>query len=354
MSGRTRRRFESEVELLLAAVREQALGEERDPKAVRAFDGIDWNTVVRLASRHRLLPFVYHYQAAKDLAIPPEVRNEMNERVDALGRRNLYMVSELVDILTRLEEAGVRALTYKGPTLAELAYGDVTLRKFVDLDLLVPEQEFDTARELLSAGKYTVEDSFPTFGETTLRANDTGLTIDLHFSVAPERYPFRFPFDELWERRVAVSLYGRSVETFSPLDLLPIVAVHATKHFWVQLEWLASFTGLILRHSAALPDVLRRARQVGCDRMVLLGLQLSRELLEQSFQEEVSTLVDSDRVVPLISQRVIARTVREDIDYPQRSRSFHYERYLAQLCLMRGLRASAVYGLSIGKSFVKS
>lgn len=350
MNGAKKQRFQPEVELLLSIIREQTLINSSDN--VSAFDSIDWNTVVRLASRHRLLPFVCQYQPDNDLVIPSEVQHELKKRSESLIRRNLYMVSELENLLAQLEEGGVRVLTYKGPTLAELAYGDITLREFADLDLLVPEQQFDNAIEILCAGNYVIENSFPTFGEVTLREQDTELVVDLHFRVTPDRYPFRFSFDRLWERRVTVSLWGNTVQTISPPDLLPVVAVHATKHFWVQLEWLVSFTSLIQHESIDLSEVLRCSRQIGCDRMVLLGLRLSQELLRLPLPDRVATIVDADRSVGLISRRVISRTVRQDMEYSQRPRLFHYERYLAQLCLMRGLRARAKYGFRIGRSWI--
>lgn len=352
MRQRGMQRFQPEVELLLSCVREQTLDNPGGHNTTFAADDLDWETVVDLARRHRLQPFVHRSLTENEIPIPSDVRADLEKASEALVRRNLYMVSELVDVLDRLEEEDVRVLTYKGPSLAELAYRDITLREFVDLDLLVPKEDFSEAIDILCAGNYVVEESFPAFGEKTLQEQDTGLPIDLHYRVTPARYPFTFPFDRLWERRAEVSLWGETVQTFSPSDLLPVVAVHGTRHFWVQLEWLVSFTALIQHESVNWARVLRRSKQTGCDRMVLLGLQLSQELLGLSLPERISTIIDDERIVQLLSERVISRTVYQNVDYSKDNRPLHYERYLAQLILMRGLRARGEYGARIGSSLI--
>ena len=56
-------------------------------------------------------------------------------------RRNLVANGRIVPHLAALEAAGVRAVPYKGPVLAAQAYGDIALRQFADLDIVVPQRE---------------------------------------------------------------------------------------------------------------------------------------------------------------------------------------------------------------------
>lgn len=347
-------RFHPEVELLLRCARTQTLDTPNDCVTDFAFDDLDWDTVISLARRHRLQPFVNRSLAGHDISIPADVRTHLENTSETVLRRNLRMVSELVDLVARLEEAGVRVLPFKGPSLAALAYRDLGLRSFVDLDLLVPQEEFDKATEILCAGNYAVEASFPAFGEKTLREQDTDILVDLHFSVTPARYPFTFPFERFWQRRVEVPLGGRTFQTFSPSDLLQVLAVHGTRHFWIQLEWVVSFAALTQHESIDWKRVLRRSKQVGCDRMVLFGLRLSQELLGLSLPKNVSTIVADDRTVRLLCNRFISQVVRQDVSASQANRSFHLERYVAQLALMRGLRASGTYGMRLGRSLISN
>lgn len=350
MKRNSPRRFRPEVRLLLFCVREQVLDIPDDGSSTSTVGDVDWDTLVDLAYYHRLEHFVRRTASEGNISMPSDVRTNLETASNALTHRNLYMISELVRLLDRLEAAGVRALSYKGPSLAELAYQDVTLRRFGDLDLLVPEDDFESAVDVLCDGNYAVEKSYPTFAEKTLREQDGGMLVDLHSSVTPARYPFTFPFEGLWERRVDVSLFGKTVQTFCPSDLLPILAVHGTRHLWVQLEWLASFAALTQHESVRWPRVLGRSKQIGCDRMVLSGLQLAQELLGLPLPETVSTAVDADWLVRRLSERIISQVVHDDVDPSPENRSFHHERYLMQLLLMRGVTLRVTYGARIGCS----
>ena len=64
---------------------------------------------------------------------------------------NLFMTGELFKLLDLFGAHGIGAIPYKGPTLAALAYGNLALREFDDLDLLLPERDIPRARDLLIA-----------------------------------------------------------------------------------------------------------------------------------------------------------------------------------------------------------
>jgi len=50
---------------------------------------------------------------------------------------NVFLTNKLFEILNLFKENDILALPFKGPVLAESVYGDISLRKFVDLDILV-------------------------------------------------------------------------------------------------------------------------------------------------------------------------------------------------------------------------
>ena len=65
-------------------------------------------------------------------------------------RRGLWFASELLRITHHLAKKEIRAIPYKGPVLAQSAYGDLALRHFSDLDLLISPRDFDQAKNALS------------------------------------------------------------------------------------------------------------------------------------------------------------------------------------------------------------
>ncbi len=98
---------------------------------------IDYQVLTTLASRHGILPLVYKtlkkLTENSDLNAQSSTLNAMLSelKVQYLGivQRNMLMSAELIRIMKLLEENGIEALAFKGPTLAQMAYGDITLRQ---------------------------------------------------------------------------------------------------------------------------------------------------------------------------------------------------------------------------------
>lgn len=344
--------FPPEIELLLRVARNQIVGVS-DTGALFGDQTPDWEVTTKLARQHGMQPVLYRVLDGKNSEVPEAVLAGLREATATTARRNLYMTNELTVVMGQFTGHGIPALTYKGPTLAAIVYDDLALRGFADLDILVPEEDFSEAVTLLRAEEYRVSKSFPAIGETTLRRPDTGLQVDLHFSVIPDEYPFSFPFEQLWARRTRIDLGGgRTVRTFHPSDLLAILAVHGTTHFWTRLEWIASLAALARREPTQTARAVARARRIGCERMLLLGFQLSRELLGLSLSEEVSRSIADDWIVRKSAEIVINKVFRQDVIDSMATRAFHFYRHLAQLLLMPGSGSKLKYGINIGSSRV--
>ena len=67
--------------------------------------------------------------------------HQLRERYHSNARRNLFLVSELLKLLKLLESHGIGAIAFKGPVLALYAYGNLSLRQQLDLDILVRKRD---------------------------------------------------------------------------------------------------------------------------------------------------------------------------------------------------------------------
>ena len=105
---------------------------------------LDQQKLTSLAIQHGILPLVY--KTIKELSqekasiVPIEFLTELKAQYMGISQRNMLMSAELIRIMKLLEENGIEALAFKGPTLSQMAYGDITLRQYVDLDILVDEK----------------------------------------------------------------------------------------------------------------------------------------------------------------------------------------------------------------------
>ncbi|NJN18389.1 MAG: nucleotidyltransferase family protein [Oscillochloris sp.] len=129
-------RATTEQQVLLAALR-AALNPA--VPAVPAPQAIDWDSLLSLAERHRVLPLL----VAGLLDVPALLR----DRARAEALRSMMLAGELRHILSLLKQAGVTAIPYKGPALALQIYGNAALRQGGDLDLLIAPRDLMPARQ---------------------------------------------------------------------------------------------------------------------------------------------------------------------------------------------------------------
>ena len=81
--------------------------------------------------------------------MPKPILEELREHFYANAGRNLFLAKELIKLLHLLESHEIPAIAYKGPMLAVSVYGNLAFRQFGDLDILVQERDYETARHLL-------------------------------------------------------------------------------------------------------------------------------------------------------------------------------------------------------------
>src|SRR5262249_13013602 len=121
-------------------------------------DASDWDKGLAMAAAHGMRPLLYPFLNDSAIAaIPDRVIATLQEFTRQNLRKNLGMTGELILLLRLFAERGVNVIPFKGPTLAALAYSDLGLREFGDLDLLIARLDFMEAQELLIAQGYQPE-----------------------------------------------------------------------------------------------------------------------------------------------------------------------------------------------------
>src|SRR6202035_517955 len=117
-----------------------------------AFDRIDWRRVTFAAGSHGVLPLVYRQLKSAD-GVAPDALPPMRSEFYGNALNNLHLARELARLAGVLSRQSIEVIVFKGPVLALQAWGDVALRQFNDLDLLVHPAEAARAVEgLLAAG----------------------------------------------------------------------------------------------------------------------------------------------------------------------------------------------------------
>lgn len=301
-----------EMELLLTCVRTHLKVEPANRLCMRLSEALDWAEVLRLARQHAVLPLLYHQlKPMGSQGVPQAVWDKLEHRRHRLLLRNLSMTAELLKLLRMLEAHQIAAIPYKGPVLAAALYGDVGLRQFVDLDILVHRQDVPKVKTLLLRQGYQAPFSLTPAQESVYLQTGCELGfqhptkhigVDLHWHIVRKLYGFPLPLEPLWERLQPLYLNGQQVQSLAPEDLLLILCIHNGKHHWDRLGWLCDVAELLRQHQEMdWESIIGQARRIGAVRMLWLGLYLAQDLLGAPLPDRVRQRMQADPAVPTLA-----------------------------------------------------
>ncbi len=229
--------------------------------------GIRWELLLRTAELQGVAPLL-HANLARLFPeqIPSPHRERLRQACRGIARMNLSLAGELRRLLERFEGHGIPAIPFKGPVLAASAYGNLTLRRFSDLDILVRERDGDAACRLLAELGFMLD--YHVRGQE-YHFVDEGreITVDLHQRIASNYFPAPADFDVMWGRSRPVSVGGGMVRGLAPEDTAFGLCVHLGKDYCMWKERLSQLCDLaeLMAAEPTLPwdRVLDHARAVG-------------------------------------------------------------------------------------------
>jgi Uncharacterised nucleotidyltransferase len=288
-------------------------------------DPLDWDYLLWEAEENSITPLLdRHLAAVAPGAAPTAAQEQLKKTCRANTVRCLYLTAELINILSLLQSQNIPAIPYKGPVLAAQAYGDIALREFEDLDIILGQSDVPKAHEIVVSLGYK-----PKFdwilspgaaaslvpGEYNYRDEPRRAMVELHTEVTLRHFPVKPDLGAFIRNLSPVRLSDREIPTFTAEDLLPMLCIHGAKDFWERLSWIADVNELVQSHPALDWDrVLRFAQPLHATRMLNLGLALAERVLDASLPAEISARTQADRaavqVAAEVHQRLLSRPFR--------------------------------------------
>ena len=279
---------------------------------------LDWDFALRFAESHSLIPLLYfQLHAHAPEKVPVAVYEKLRGQYRRISALNVYLSGELRRLLKLFAAESIEAIPYKGPALAAKAYGNIALRHFGDLDILVRQRDVPRVMELLIAEGYElhpplnpVQQSLMLRTQCNLPFTRDGrrLIVEIHWRVSARL--FSSPLDErsLWEQSGLDSFEGMTIRTLAPEDLLLSLAVHGAKHLWERLSWIADIAQLLEVYPGLnWARLLERARRSGTERMLLLGLYVAHDLLGAQLPPPISARFEHDAEIARLADQVYAQ-----------------------------------------------
>jgi hypothetical protein len=273
---------------------------------------IDWNYLLRTAARHGVMPLLYRSLRSRNPEeVPAGVLAQLRDGYNAGVSRNQYLTGELLHLLRSLEEEGLVAIPFKGPVLASTVYGDLGLRQFTDLDILVREQDFLKVKALLVSRGYKPWAKLSDTQEAAHILNNHAYTfihtnglfaVDVHWRIVERASPLHLDLEYMWRNSRVIDLYGAHFRYLPPEDTLTILYVHGSRSRWEQLKLVCDLAALLSACGGSMDWrlVMRRAGEQRSRRMLYLGLRLADELLGATMPGEILEKARADSAVSVL------------------------------------------------------
>lgn len=273
-------------------------------------EDLHWPTVLQIGEWHRLHLMLFKVlHSLNHPGIPATVMRDLERGYRGNGERNLKLTSLLFKLLGCFNEANIPVLVIKGLALAGPLYEDNVLRRSGDLDLLVKKKHVPRAMELICAQEGCETPPMSPFPLSVLMRTDSelklyfnGELVELQWRLGAMESTYSVKEDELFEEAANVSLADRGLPTLSPLELLPYLCFHGTKHMWYRFFWLIDVAALLQKQATWDWDaVFERAQERGHLRSLLLGLALANHLLACPLPDRIHQTIEA---MPEIGKRV--------------------------------------------------
>ena len=283
---------------------------------------VDWLAVIRLAMQHDVMPLLYRsLQRVCPNAVPDSISGPLRAHYQTQSAQARRQAEELVQVLAACADQGIRAVPYKGPALAQSLYGDVSLRTFGDLDILILDRDVTRARDLLQRLRYEfippnntddLVEHVRTGREFQFKGVE-GTSLELHWRFGSRLVRVKNDPERFLQRLETICLAGAQVPSLSLEDYFLVLSLHATKHQWKQLKLICDIAEILGRPDLDWNYVLREAHSLGLMRMLAVGAVLAKDSLHSALPAELARGLKMDGTAQDMADR-IRRDFAEESD----------------------------------------
>lgn len=313
--------------------------------------GLNWPLFKDLAFRHRVSALAHkNLSLAAPGAVPPDAAASLRELYFQNLTWNLAAQKDLILLLRTLAESGIAAVPYKGLILAETAYGDIALRRFNDLDVLIRAGDLEPAAFALRSLGYSsdlpedparLERHVRVLRDFAFRRPGHSCPVEVQWRLTQRYHPLSGETEVAWTRLRPETLAGFPVKALSWPDTLLVLCHHGLYHSWEHLQMVADVAQASRAASAAnldWPALLDEAGRRGALRTLLLGLLLARNLLGLEPASAVAEAAGRDPFIESLSGRISAGFFDES-SFIRKARAY----FFLEARMIGGLRNRARY-----------
>lgn len=313
-----------EDELLLYCARTRVDSEIKEKIISLINEKLDWDYLIKMASRHRLKPLLcYNLNSVCPEIVPEDILRELKDHFNANVRRNLLLTGELIKIMELLKAEGIDAVPYKGPVLAHLAYGNLSLREFGDIDIFIKKHDVITARDILISNEYNLDlnnISNSTYlklqREYKFTCKEVQIPIEIHWSVYGVSFYLQNNRKYLnsFKNIESVKFANSKILSFNKEILILILSLHNAGHRWQYLIWTCDLAEIIRRYKLNWDKIIIESEKLGIKRILFINLALLIDLFDVKVPKKVLDQIMNDKYAGELSKQIKTKFFKKEFE----------------------------------------
>ena len=200
----------------------------------------DWENFVTQLIAHGSAPLLFKKLSLlnNNSLIPTEVKTKLQQAYYKTLTRSMVLYEGFATVASALKEAGIKVVALKGVYLSECLYGDIALRQFSDMDILVHEGDGEQCVAILTGM------GFKPFTTNMTEFIDSqaeivhykpmvkgNLSVEIHIRLHRRSKQYAINTAEFINNAISVTINKTEVHALQLYDLLIHLCVHIDKHF---------------------------------------------------------------------------------------------------------------------------
>ena len=269
--------------------------------------------LIELSYRHAVLPLLY--TTLKNILPEEKLISTLKPYYMNTIQKNMSMSLELIEVLHLFKKFEIDALCFKGPVLSQVAYGDITLRQYGDLDILIKKEDKQKMIDLMIRNKYSPEITLKEQTKHTFlnAVNVLGFStpsaksfIEIHWRLLSKNYAIHWEESLLWNKTTSIQINHQTIQTLHFEQSLLYLCAHGSKHLFERLSWVCDIDRSVRNEkNIDWETLLNNAEKLGIRRILLLSLSLAQKLLNLPLPKEIEKKIATDTTIESLLTSII-------------------------------------------------
>ena len=295
-----------EDKILLSCARNQKTAQSKSDIKKLLYNDLEWDYLTQRASQHKLLPLLYWNLKEFEEEVPENILKSLKLNFNRNAKNNLLMLGELLKLLDLFEKEGIIAIPYKGPLLAISAYKNLVLRQFDDLDIVVNKNNILKVKEILISNNYTPQFDLDGFKERRFIQSqreykffnsETEINLEIQWQFQGVSFSVSDDLGFTDPKNIeTIEINNKRISSLSPENMLLVLCIHASGHYWERLSWICDVSELIQSKNIDWEYTIKKAEELGIKRLLWVNLFLAVDLLGLNLPDDISKHLESKTI----------------------------------------------------------